>query len=149
MTLPVMASHYRFRPASGQRMLAHVTSRIVNRAFWFDEEGKRVFRGLMRKFEAFGGLRVITYCLMSNHFHILVEVPERPGQMLDEEAMLGHLEQAFGKRKARQYRELFARSHIRPSLPRGIQKIRPSPHPAPSPPPHASPDGRPRGSCCK
>ncbi|MBP7949658.1 MAG: transposase [Verrucomicrobiales bacterium] len=103
-----MTSHYRFRPTSGQRMLAHVTSRIVNRAFWFDEEGKRVFRGLMRQFEAFGGLRVITYCLMSNHFHILVEVPERPGQMLDEEAMLGHLEQAFGKRKARQYRELFA-----------------------------------------
>ncbi len=102
-----MASHYRFRPASGQRVLAHVTSRIVNRAYWFDEEAKRVFLRLMRRYEAFGCVRVITYCLMSNHFHILVEVPERPTQPLDEEAMLAHLEVAFGKRKTREYRDLF------------------------------------------
>ncbi|MBP7950786.1 MAG: transposase [Verrucomicrobiales bacterium] len=102
-----MPSRHRFRPAPGQPMLAHVTSRIVNRAFWFDEEAKRVFRGLMRKYEGFGGLRVITYCLMSNHFHLLVEVPARPEQMLDEEAMLAHLEATLGKRKAQEYRDLF------------------------------------------
>lgn len=30
----------------------------------------------MRKLEAFLGVRVLTYCLMSNHFHLLVEVPD-------------------------------------------------------------------------
>ena len=30
----------------------------------------------MRKLEAFLGVRVLTYCLMSNHFHILVEIPD-------------------------------------------------------------------------
>jgi hypothetical protein len=103
-----MTSRYRFRPASGQPMLAHVTSRIVNRAFWFDDSAKEVFRKLMRRYEAFGGLRVITYCLMSNHFHILVEIPERPAEMLGEEAMLAHLEGSLGKKKAQEYRDVFA-----------------------------------------
>lgn len=30
----------------------------------------------MRKLEAFHGLGVVTYCLMSNHFHLLLEVPD-------------------------------------------------------------------------
>ena len=32
---------------------------------------------LMRKLEAFHGMRVVTYCIMSNHFHLLVEEPDR------------------------------------------------------------------------
>jgi len=30
----------------------------------------------MRKLEAFCGVEVLTYCLMSNHFHLLVRVPD-------------------------------------------------------------------------
>jgi REP element-mobilizing transposase RayT len=30
----------------------------------------------MRKLEAFHGLRVVTYCILSNHFHLLVEEPD-------------------------------------------------------------------------
>ncbi len=37
---------------------------------------KEVFHGILRQCEAFYGVRVLTYCIMSNHFHILVEVPE-------------------------------------------------------------------------
>jgi len=32
---------------------------------------------MMRRAEAFCGVRVLTYAVMSNHFHLLVEVPER------------------------------------------------------------------------
>lgn len=32
---------------------------------------------LMRKLEAFLGLRVVTYAVRSNHFHLLVEEPDR------------------------------------------------------------------------
>jgi REP element-mobilizing transposase RayT len=31
---------------------------------------------LMRRLEAFSGVLVLTYALMSNHFHLLCEVPE-------------------------------------------------------------------------
>jgi REP element-mobilizing transposase RayT len=32
----------------------------------------------MRCYEAFCGVRVVTFCILSNHFHLLVEVPRRP-----------------------------------------------------------------------
>jgi REP element-mobilizing transposase RayT len=31
---------------------------------------------MMRKLEAYFGMRVVTYCVMSNHYHILVEEPD-------------------------------------------------------------------------
>ena len=56
----------------------HCISRVVNREFVFGEEEKDKLVEYMRTYERFGGLRVISYCIMSNHFHILVEVPQRP-----------------------------------------------------------------------
>ena len=55
----------------------HVVSRVVDRAFKLDDGEKEIFRRTMRKAEAFSGVRVLTYAIMSNHFHVLVEVPER------------------------------------------------------------------------
>ena len=55
----------------------HVVSRVVDRAFKLDDGEKEIFRRMMRKAEAFSGVRVLTYAVMSNHFHVLVEVPER------------------------------------------------------------------------
>ncbi len=55
----------------------HVVSRIVDRTFRMDDREKEIFRGMMRRAEAFCGVRVLTYAILSNHFHLLVEVPER------------------------------------------------------------------------
>ena len=54
-----------------------MVSRIVDRTFRLDDGEKEIFRRMMRKAEAFSGVRVLTYAVMSNHFHMLVEVPER------------------------------------------------------------------------
>jgi len=51
---------------------------VVNRDFVLGEEEKDKLIEYMRTYERLGGLRVISYCIMSNHFHILVEVPRRP-----------------------------------------------------------------------
>jgi len=56
----------------------HCISRVVDRQFIFGATEKEVFRVMMRRLEEFLGVRVLTYCLMSNHFHLLVEVPD-PG----------------------------------------------------------------------
>ena len=32
---------------------------------------------MMREYEDFCGVQVISYCIMSNHFHLLVEVPPK------------------------------------------------------------------------
>ena len=55
----------------------HVASRIVDRNFRLDDAEKEIIRKRMRQAEAFSGVRVLTYLVMSNHFHLLVEVPER------------------------------------------------------------------------
>ena len=41
----------------------------------------------MRKLEAFSGCRVLAYCVMGNHFHLLLEVPPRPETGLDAESL--------------------------------------------------------------
>ncbi len=47
---------------------------------------KETFRKILRQCETFYGLKVFTYCIMSNHFHLLVEVPE-PREMTEEEVL--------------------------------------------------------------
>jgi len=49
-------------------------------------------RKILRNQEAFSGVRVVTYCLMSNHFHLLLEVPDRETLApLDENGLLSVL----------------------------------------------------------
>ena len=42
----------------------------------------------MRMYENFSGCRVLSYCVMSNHFHLLLEVPQMAeGGLVDEELL--------------------------------------------------------------
>ena len=67
----------------------HCISRVVDRQYIFQEEEKELFVGIMRKLEAFLGMRVVTYCIMSNHFHLLVEEPDAAERdTLDRETLL-------------------------------------------------------------
>ena len=52
----------------------HVINRVVDRRFAFGPEEKEKFRMFMRMVEGFSGCQVLSYCVMSNHFHILLEV---------------------------------------------------------------------------
>ena len=63
-------------------VLYHIVSRIVDRRFVLKREEKEHFRRLMRQYERFSGCRVLSYCVMSNHFHILLEVPPLPPEGL-------------------------------------------------------------------
>ena len=56
----------------------HVTSRVVHRQLLFSPDAKEEFRKFMRMYERFSGCRVLSYCVMTNHFHILLEVPPLP-----------------------------------------------------------------------
>lgn len=59
------------------RAFYHCVSRVVDRRIVFHADEKEVFRSILRRLETFTGVRVVTYCLMGNHFHLLLEVPER------------------------------------------------------------------------
>jgi len=65
-----------------------ICSRVVERRFYFEDEEREMFVKLMRMYETFCGVHVLSYCVMSNHFHILLEVPARPvGGISDEEIL--------------------------------------------------------------
>jgi len=74
------------------RSFYHVMSRVVDRRMVFEAKDKEIFRKILRNQEAFSGVRIVTYCLMSNHFHLLLEVPNRETLApLDEEGLLAVL----------------------------------------------------------
>ena len=56
----------------------HCISRVVDRRLALEDEAKEHFVQLMRAYEEFCGVRVVTFCIMGNHFHIFVQVPHRP-----------------------------------------------------------------------
>src|SRR6478609_4790374 len=64
-----------WRKSAGKPVFYHVISRVVDRRFAFGPEEKEKFRALMRLIEQFSGCHVVSYCLMCNHFHLLLEVP--------------------------------------------------------------------------
>ncbi len=64
----------------------HCISRVVDRRFIMGDPEKQTFRKILRRCETFYGIRVFTYCIMSNHFHVLVEVPE-PRELTEEEVI--------------------------------------------------------------
>ena len=56
----------------------HCMSRVVDGQFIFKEAQKERFLTLLQEYEAFCEVQVLTFCAMSNHVHVLVEVPKSP-----------------------------------------------------------------------
>ena len=72
----------------------HAMSRIIEGRFVLkDEVVKAKLRELIFKQAAMSGVRVLTYAIMSNHFHLLLAVdqPEENRKKLDDEAILERL----------------------------------------------------------
>lgn len=53
----------------------HCMTRTVNGEFLLKGREKEVLRKMIRQVADFCGVEVLTYCIMSNHFHVLVKVP--------------------------------------------------------------------------
>ena len=89
-------------PPSAEVAYYHCVSRVVNREFVFGPAEKDRFVQLMRIYERFSMLRVISYCVMSNHFHILVEVPKRPAaeNLPDDPSLVSHVRSSLGDKPA-------------------------------------------------
>ena len=60
----------------------------MNRNFVFGAHERDVFRKVMRQVEAFTGVRVLTWTILSNHFHVLLEVSAPPVVPLSDAEIL-------------------------------------------------------------
>jgi REP element-mobilizing transposase RayT len=70
---------------------------VVDRRFVFGDEEREKFRIFMRMQENFSGCRVLSYCVMSNHFHILLEVPPMPVGGISDEELLKRLSAIYAE----------------------------------------------------
>lgn len=101
----------KFLKFSDQAQFFHVTSRIVNGDQVIGHEEKVFFLKTMRRLELFTGVRIITYCLMDNHFHLLITVPA-PISLSDKE-IIQRMEPLYAKPQLDLFKEELenARNH--------------------------------------
>ena len=72
-----------------QNAFYHCTSKTVNGAFLFRDPGnKEVVQRILHRVAFFSGVKVLTYCLMDNHFHILVQIPEKRLMTVTDEELI-------------------------------------------------------------
>ncbi|MCP5559686.1 MAG: hypothetical protein H7A55_18215 [Verrucomicrobiaceae bacterium] len=81
----------------------HLMSRTCGGAVFFDDTEKEGLVLVLRRLAAFCGIKLITYCVMGNHFHALVRVPNREEWLQrfagadGEEKLLAHLRTLYSK----------------------------------------------------
>ena len=86
----------------GKPAIYHCLSRVVDRRFVLGDAEREQFVDYMRLYEKFCQVRILNFCVMSNHFHLLVEVPSPPegrGADWSDEKLLRHLAILYAKPK--------------------------------------------------
>jgi hypothetical protein len=53
----------------GRAAVFHCTSRVAGGYYLLDDVGKEKLTQILWRLAPFRGIEVITYCMMSNHFH--------------------------------------------------------------------------------
>lgn len=90
----------RLMPPAGHPHSAfvHAFSRVVDKRFIFDAAEARAFLSLLRELAAFCRIRVLSFAILSDHFHLLLEVPPKPPPDLlpDHDQILLDLAQLSG-----------------------------------------------------
>ncbi len=74
----------------------HCMSRVVGGERLLNEACREKLSEILMSLSAFCGLEVITYCMMPNHFHLLIRVPE--AREVSDEELLERAEIFYGKR---------------------------------------------------
>ena len=80
----------------------HLVSRCALQHFLFSDDEKSAFVAMFRRVAAFSGIDVLTHCVMSNHYHLLVRVP--PPQLVSETELLARVAILYGNARAKEMR---------------------------------------------
>jgi putative transposase len=63
-------------PAADHEAIYHCMTRTVNGEFLFDDPAKETLRKQLWQIADYCGVRILTFAILSNHFHVLVRVPK-------------------------------------------------------------------------
>ncbi len=64
----------------------HLMSRIAHRVYFMTDEVRNDFLGMILRSAEFCGIKLIAWCIMANHFHILAYLPE-PEEINEKEIL--------------------------------------------------------------
>lgn len=64
----------------------HLVSRVAHKVFFLKDDERNDFLGMMRRVAEFSGIKLLGWCIMTNHFHILAYLPFRE-EISDEEVL--------------------------------------------------------------
>ncbi len=65
----------RIKVENGKTAVYHCVTRVVGSAMLLDKHAREVLRKQMRYMADFCGVELITYCILKNHFHVLIRIP--------------------------------------------------------------------------
>ncbi|MDA0346340.1 MAG: transposase [Verrucomicrobia bacterium] len=83
----------------GQSAVYHCVTRVVGGAMLLDKTAKEVLRKQIRYMASFCGVEILTYCVMTNHFHVLVRVPHE--QIPKDAELVERFRLLYGKDKGK------------------------------------------------
>ena len=89
----------------------HVMSRAIEGRLIFDDLAKERFRKLFDAYLRFSGIECVTFCLMGNHFHLLLHVPSTKETLraTDDTAFLKRLRAVHGAQSVNEVGQLLSR----------------------------------------
>ncbi len=83
----------------GQSAVYHCVTRVVGGTMLLDKQAKEVLRKQLWHMARFCGVEILTYCIMTNHFHVLVRVPEN--QKVSDKDLVARFSQLYGTQKGK------------------------------------------------
>lgn len=86
-----MARKARIKQWGDGQAIYHCVSRTVNKEKLWGETAKGVFQKQLHKVAAFCGVQVLAYCIMTNHFHVLVRITPGASAVLTNEQLIERL----------------------------------------------------------
>lgn len=83
----------------GNSAVYHCVTRVVGGAMLLDNQAKEELREQLWYVAKFCGVEILTYCIMTNHFHVLVRVPRR--QQVNDGELLLRYSKLYGRQRGR------------------------------------------------
>lgn len=94
---------------AGKSGLYHVCSRVVDRRVIFGDRERRKFMHIIKGGAAFAGIELVSWCLMGNHFHLLVRVPPLDADTFSDEEVFSRMQHIYSPLRMRHLRGIWER----------------------------------------